>query len=152
VTARALSLVSSPTARPSRGARAALLAQATALRAQADAIEALAGELAEDVPSAAASAAPELVGRQGVARALGVSLATIDRLDREGQPYVRVGDAKKYDVAAVVTWHRQRTEAEPRRPAPSPAAPRPPQLEDAPFASAVVSGVRRVSVGGSRSR
>jgi hypothetical protein len=69
-------------------------------------------------PPPAATAAPPapavepLVDRRELARLLSVSIATVDRLDREGQPHVRVGDSKRYHVAEVLRWHRERTPAE----------------------------------------
>ena len=78
------------------------------------------------------STPPPLVDKRELARTISVSVATVDRLDREGQPYVRIGDAKRYDVAAVLAWHRER----------------PAQLVALPAATAApirLSGVRRLS-------
>ena len=33
----------------------------------------------------------------------------MDRLDREGQPHFYVGDVKRYNIDAVIAWHRERT-------------------------------------------
>ena len=144
---RPLALASS--APPLRGARAALLAQVAALRAQADALEAVARDLdvAPETPSAPAST-PQLHSRQDTARALSVSLATLDRLDKDGQPHFRIGDAKKYDLVAVIAWHRARTEAEPRTSARLGTTPAAPSSDSGPITAP--SGVRRVSVGGRR--
>lgn len=87
----------------------------------------------EALPLASPLATPApLIDKRELARTISVSVATIDRLDREGQPHVRIGDAKRYDVAAVLAWHRER---------PAPAVARP-ALTDAP---AALSGVRRLS-------
>ncbi len=118
--------------------RAALLAQVAALRALADSLEALtnAPEVATAPPL---PASPEpLVSRLEIARLLGCSIATLDRLIREGAiPYLVVGETKRFDVQAVRAALAARIET----------APRPvPQLEAAP----VPTGVRLVSRGGSR--
>ncbi len=78
--------------------------------------------------------AEPLVDRRELGRLLGVSVATVDRLDHEGQPYVRVGDSKRYDVAAVRAWHAERTAAAPKL-APVVEAP-------------ATTGVRRITRGG----
>jgi hypothetical protein len=74
-------------------------------------LDALLPAPAEPAPPSPAlsSPPPPLVDKRELARALAVSVATIDRLDREGQPHVRIGDAKRYDVAAVLAWHRERS-------------------------------------------
>jgi hypothetical protein len=53
-------------------------------------------------------AAPALVDRAGLSRALGVSLATVDRLRAEGIPTIWVADSPRFEVAAVVTFLRDR--------------------------------------------
>ena len=83
----------------------ALEAQARALRAQAAALEAA----TTSAPPAPVASMSPLLDKRELARQLGVSVATIDRLDREGQPFLRVGDAKRYDLAAVHAWHRERS-------------------------------------------
>lgn len=45
--------------------------------------------------------APEYLTRQRLAGALDVSLATVDKLTREGLPHVTVGDSKRYRLADV---------------------------------------------------
>jgi hypothetical protein len=120
--------------------------EADAIDAQADAHEAIARALRAQAAARrardgapVAHAAPEpLVGRHEIARLLDVSVATVDRLDREGQPHVRVGDTKKYDRGEVLAWHRARPAEE--KPATAPAE----------LPPAATSGVRRVSVGGRR--
>jgi len=52
-----------------------------------------------DVPAARAA----LSAKSVLAHSLGVSPATIDRLSRAGRiPFVYVGDARRFDVAAVI--------------------------------------------------
>ena len=66
--------------------------------------------------------AEPLLDKRTLAHQLNVSLATIDRLDRDGQPFIRVGDAKRYELTAVLDWHRARTakDAPPSLPASQP--------------------------------
>jgi hypothetical protein len=52
---------------------------------------------------------PALLDRKSVARELGVSIATIDRLVREGMPHVRVGDCKRFELDRVLDWIRRRS-------------------------------------------
>jgi hypothetical protein len=127
---------------PSAPINAAELVQALLVIALVPVVrQAVAEALAQQSATAPPAPAP-LVSRHELARALSVSLATVDRLDREGQPYVRIGDAKRYDVAAVMAWHRERTASETKQV---------PQLVPAPTTEpAAQSGVRRVSVGGRR--
>lgn len=56
----------------------------------------------------APAAPPALVDRRGLARELGVSVATVDRLRAEGAPELRVGDAPRFRVGDVVDWLRGR--------------------------------------------
>lgn len=95
-------------------------------------IDALLDSVEPTYPSPASIAPASLIDKRELARALNVSVATVDRLDREGQPFLRIGDAKRYDLASVLAWHRER----------------PVQLADQPASSAVPipeSGVRRLS-------
>jgi hypothetical protein len=64
-------------------------------------------ELAEHEPP---ERPPALVDRQRLARELGVSPATVRRLEADGLPVVRVADSPRYEVAAVLAWLRERTE------------------------------------------
>ena len=90
--------------------RRALLAQATALRAQADVIEQLAGEIDLDDDAANDGARPPaLLDRVGLARAIDKSPASVDRLCREGMPYLRVGDVKRFELENVLVWLRERS-------------------------------------------
>lgn len=72
----------------------------------------LADALAEHEP---AEPAPALVDRQGLARALSVSLSTVDRVRHEGCPQVTVGDSPRFRVQAVVEWLQARTNGGPVR-------------------------------------
>jgi hypothetical protein len=119
----------------------ALEAQARALRAQAGALEAVSP--ARVTPPAPMASMPPLLDKRELARALGVSVATIDRLDREGQPFLRVGDVKRYDLATVHAWHRERS---------VPVPPSAPPHAAAPLPAPEPSGVRLLSRrrGGSR--
>jgi hypothetical protein len=107
---------------------------AALLRTQADALEALVRTLraqssALDAAQAStlpppSEAKPLLLNKKQIARALRVSASSIDRLDRDGQPHVRVGTAKRYDLAAVLAWHAERSAriGSTRRSAHSPAS------------------------------
>jgi len=86
-----------------------LLAQVAALRAQADALEALA-ESMRDLDKREEPERPEtvLLDRQRMARALDVSLPTLDRLRREGLPAVFIGDSPRFEIEAALAWLRNR--------------------------------------------
>jgi hypothetical protein len=49
-----------------------------------------------------------LLDRRGLAAALGVGVDTVDRLRREGCPELTVGDAPRFELAAVLEWIRSR--------------------------------------------
>src|SRR5262252_5604119 len=93
-------------------------------------ILALVGELLDELLPAPAAPAPSsaapasapvpLVDKREMARLLGVSVATVDRHDREGQPHLYIGDVKRYDAAAVLAWHRERSAP---RALPNPSSP-----------------------------
>jgi hypothetical protein len=53
-------------------------------------------------------AAPALLDRRGIAAALGIGVDTVDRLRREGCPELTVGDAPRFELAAVLAWLRER--------------------------------------------
>ncbi len=42
------------------------------------------------------------------AQALSTSRTTIDRLVRQGMPFVRLGEVRRYDFDEVLTWLRNR--------------------------------------------
>jgi hypothetical protein len=65
--------------------------------------------LAEHEP---AERPPALVDRRRRARDLGVSPATVRRLEAGGPPVVRVADSPRFEVAAVLGWLRARTEGD----------------------------------------
>lgn len=63
--------------------------------------EAVRAELAESAPAPPSAAA--LVDREGLAKALGVSLASLDRMRKEaGFPELRVCDAPRFILADVL--------------------------------------------------
>jgi hypothetical protein len=51
---------------------------------------------------------PELLARADVARALGVSVATVDRMRVDGLPELTVGDVPRFELHAVLEWVRSR--------------------------------------------
>jgi hypothetical protein len=53
---------------------------------------------------------PALIDRAALARELHVSTATVSRLMREGLPFVRVGDAARFELARALTWLQSRAE------------------------------------------
>jgi len=74
---------------------------------------------------------PALLDRQQLAKELGVSAAKVDQLRREGIPHVQlgVGGVRRFELAAVLSWLRNRARddddrdpapASGRRPSPSP--------------------------------
>jgi hypothetical protein len=52
--------------------------------------------------------APALLDRRGIAMALNCGLDTIDKLRAEGMPSLRVGDAPRFELEAVLRWLRER--------------------------------------------
>lgn len=61
-------------------------------------------KIASKIEAAQTSAQTGLLTKRGIALAIGVSIATIDRLDREGAPHERVGASKKYDLGRYRAW------------------------------------------------
>jgi hypothetical protein len=51
---------------------------------------------------------PSLLDRTGLAKALGVSTATVRRLRRDGCPAIKVGDMDRFEKDAVIAWLRAR--------------------------------------------
>ncbi len=49
-----------------------------------------------------------LLGRAGLSKALGVSLATVDRACLQGLPYELVGTRRRFDLVAVRAWFAAR--------------------------------------------
>jgi excisionase family DNA binding protein len=80
-------------------------------------------------PTETALPAP-LIDKREVARALGISVAKVDRLCRDHRiPFVRVGDVRRFDLAAVRAALEaggdraaQRRDVQPAAPSPSPIA------------------------------
>jgi len=71
------------------------------LDALTDAIaEKTAARLRADLPTAPTG----LLTKRQIAGAIGVSVATIDRFDREGAPFERVGASKRYDLEIYRAW------------------------------------------------
>jgi|GEM_PF-2657650 len=56
----------------------------------------------------AANRAPALLDRSGLARELGFSVSTVDKLRADGCPHVRVGDVPRFELALVLAWLRNR--------------------------------------------
>jgi hypothetical protein len=96
----------------------ALEAQLATTRAQLDTFRAMRSVAAQ---SNAAPARKPLVSQDELAVLLAVSKATVNRLDHQGQPHLRIGDTKKYDVDAVLAWHRNRAFVAPEAAAETPA-------------------------------
>lgn len=87
-----------------------LRAQAKALRAQADTLDALAAAAERDEPDEPVEALPALLDRAQLARQIGVSCGTVDRLRREGLPALLVGDAPRFQLDRVLAWLAARSE------------------------------------------
>lgn len=88
-----------------------LRTQATALRTQAAVLEALAASEEHDAGEALLGEmvnGPKLLDRAGLARAVGKSVASVDRLVREGLPFLAVGDVRRFELDAVLAWLRAR--------------------------------------------
>jgi len=52
----------------------------------------------------AANRAPALLDRAGLARELGCSLASVDRMARQGLPFVRVGSVRRFERETALGW------------------------------------------------
>lgn len=77
--------------------------------------EQVAATLREELPTALSealaampSAGPGLVTREACARALSISVRSLDTLRAQGLPTVWVLESPRFDVAAVITWLRGR--------------------------------------------
>ena len=53
-----------------------------------------------------------LVDKQGLAARLGCSAAHIDNLRKRGLPIIKVGEAIRFDPAAVIDWLKAATDNE----------------------------------------
>jgi excisionase family DNA binding protein len=72
------------------------------LDALADALADRVAERLNDVPRKTAAPRGPLVSKQGLATALGVSTATVDRMAKDGAiPYVLVGEVRRFDLDEV---------------------------------------------------
>lgn len=69
-------------------------------------------ELAELREALTESPKSEYRDRQQEAQRLGISIATLDRLCREGLPFVYVGDSRRFRAAEVDAWLDTRRMAE----------------------------------------
>lgn len=73
--------------------------------AQSKLVELLAEATGREVPAAES---PALLDRSGLARALSASVATVDRLVQAGLPSVHLVDARRFILADVLAWLRNR--------------------------------------------
>lgn len=77
-------------------------------------VEAIVDRLTDRLADSASQSAnqeserPRLVKSTGLASALSVSKATITRMCRSGCPHVRVGTERRFDVAEVIAWLKNR--------------------------------------------
>lgn len=71
-------------------------------------VEQIADAVAARVQSAPAQ---PLLDRNELARALGISTATVDRLARAGMPAIRLVDSKRYLLADVLVWLKTREQS-----------------------------------------
>lgn len=65
--------------------------------------EAVETALAEHEPPEA----PVLLERNGIARALGIGLSTVGRLQKAGMPVVYIGDSPRYLVDECIAWLKE---------------------------------------------
>ena len=68
--------------------------------------EILSERLAKLVPER--SEAPALLDRRGLARALDCSVDSIDKLRAQGMPEIKLVDAPRFQLSAVIEWLRSR--------------------------------------------
>lgn len=78
------------------------------------------GELAELLESAvtnalvahqSSEARPILLDRNGLARALGVGVSSVDRFRHEGCPVLWLGDSPRFELEPCLAWLRARSAA-----------------------------------------
>ena len=69
-------------------------------------------DAALDAVADRAPTGPALLDRVGLARALDISPATVDRLRRQGCPMIRIGDSPRFELTACLEWLR-RSQPEP---------------------------------------
>jgi excisionase family DNA binding protein len=68
---------------------------------------------AVSAPSSVDPAPGSLVAKADAARALGISVSTVDRLARDGAPVHHVGGRRRFDVAEFRTWLDSRGQRSP---------------------------------------
>jgi hypothetical protein len=83
---------------PANNPLATLLAEAISIAGESPRTRAALRALLAPEPT------PERVDAAGIAKALGVSGATVSRLTRDGMPHELVGSRRRYDVAACRAW------------------------------------------------
>jgi hypothetical protein len=59
------------------------------------------------------SRAPVLLDRSELAQSLGCSVATVDRLSRDGAPCVWLVESRRFELATVLEWLRARSKQVP---------------------------------------
>jgi hypothetical protein len=55
----------------------------------------------------------QLLDRNGIARVLGLSTGSIDKLRKQGLPSIRVGDVPRFVAADCIAWLKSNGEVEP---------------------------------------
>jgi predicted DNA-binding transcriptional regulator AlpA len=71
------------------------------------------GEFVEHLSPPGPRAPDPLLDREGLAKALGVSLPTVDKLKRDKTfPTIKILDAPRFDLAEVRAWLRARPKPE----------------------------------------
>ena len=77
----------------------------------------------------------QLLSKSDLARSLGVSVATVDRLIQQGLPFTQIGGGKRFKSSDAMAWlaQRQQTKAQP------------PKEPDPPFGDPELRGVRLLS-------
>jgi hypothetical protein len=68
--------------------------------------------VSEAQENAPAQAAPRLLDRVELARALACSPSQVDKLRRRGMPHIRVGESPRFEVDACLAWLRQQKETD----------------------------------------
>jgi hypothetical protein len=81
-----------------------------------ESVAALADAIAARLTSAQPTTQRALLDKATLAHELACSVATIDRMSREGMPFVAVGRTRRYDPDACRAWCETRTR-QPERPA-----------------------------------
>lgn len=63
--------------------------------------------VSEALADARKDASPVLLDRNGIAKALGIGLSSVDRFRREGMPCVFVGESPRFLVEECLAWLRE---------------------------------------------